>query len=99
MLFLELVLDGASANNMIQLIIEALTIRSALREKYMTMKLLSFGVDKVIIFHGTCNGVIVQIQKNYALHMVGVHCMENHTNLMVQSINHLSLILRLKGLP
>lgn len=65
----------------------------------MTKKLVSFGVDKVSIFQGTCNGFIVQIQKNYAPHMVGVHCMENRTNFVVQSIKHLSLILRLEGLP
>jgi hypothetical protein len=80
---LEHVLDGASSDNMIQLIIEALTIRSALNKKYMTKKLVSFGVDKVSIFQGTCNGVIVEIQNNYASHMVQVHCTENHKNLVV----------------
>jgi hypothetical protein len=99
LLFLECVFDGASSNNMIQLIIEALTIKGALTKKYMTKKLVSFGVDKVSILQGTCNGVIVQIQNNYAPHMVGVHCKENHKSLVVQSIKHLSLILRLKGLP
>jgi hypothetical protein len=68
LLFLECVLDDANSNNMIQLIIEALTIRGTLSKKYITKKLVSFGVDKVIIFQGTCNGVIVQIQKNYAPH-------------------------------
>ncbi len=95
MLFLERVLDGANSNNMIQPIIEALTIRGALNKKYMTKKLVSFGVDKVNIFQGTYNGVIVQIQKNYAPNMVGLHYMENHTHLVVQFIKHLSLILRL----
>jgi len=81
------------------LIIEALTIRGALNKKYMTKELFSFGVDKVNIFQGTCNGVIVEIQNNYASHMVGVHCTKNNKNLVVQFIKHLSLILRLKGLP
>ncbi len=69
LLFLECVLDSANINNLIQLITKALIINGVLSKKYMTKKLVSFGVDRVVFR----NGVIVQIQEKYAPHMLGVH--------------------------
>jgi hypothetical protein len=73
LLSLECVLDSANINNLIQLITKALIINGVLSKKYMTKKLVSFGVDRVVVFQGIHSGVIVQIQEKYAPRMLGVH--------------------------
>jgi hypothetical protein len=58
---------------MIQLVTKALITMGALSKKDMTRKVDSFGINGVI-FQGIHNGVTMQIQEKYALHVVGVHC-------------------------
>jgi hypothetical protein len=55
------------------LITKALIINGVLNKKYMTKKLVSFGVDRIVVFQGIHSGVIVQIQEKYAPRMLGVH--------------------------
>ncbi len=73
LLSLECVLNSENINNLIQLITKALIISDVLSKKYMTKKLVSFGVDRVVVFQGIRSGVIVQIQEKYAPCMLRVH--------------------------
>jgi hypothetical protein len=72
---------------MIQLITKTLIIKGALNKKYIFRKLISFGANGVIVFQGIKSDVTMQIQEKYAPHMVGVHYIAQHTNLVVQTLN------------
>jgi len=72
---------------MSQLITKTLSIKGALNKKNIFRKLVSFGANGVIVFQGIKSDVTMQIQEKYALHMVGVHCIAQHTNLVVQTLN------------
>jgi hypothetical protein len=72
---------------MIQLITKTLIIKGALNKKDIFMKLVSFGANGVIVFQGIKSDATMQIQEKYAPHMVGVHCITQHTNLVVQTLN------------
>jgi hypothetical protein len=54
------------------------------------MKLISFGVNGVVVFQGICSGVIMRIQNEYASHMVRIHCMARDTNSTMQTLSLLS---------
>jgi hypothetical protein len=69
---LECVLDSANIKNLTQLITKALIINGVLSKTHLTKKLVSFGVDRVVVFQGICSGVIVQIQEKNAPRMLGV---------------------------
>ncbi len=71
MLFLECVVDGISANNMTRLITKTLITPCALSKDNMAQKLVSFGYNGVVMLQGIHANVIVQIQEEYAPHMVG----------------------------
>jgi hypothetical protein len=50
----------ACAKNMIKLIMELLITRNILSKKGMAIKLVPFGIDKVVFFQNIYFGVIVQ---------------------------------------
>ncbi len=86
---LECVFNGASANNMIQLISIALITMGALTKKDMTRKVDSFGINGVI-FQSIHNDATMQIQEKYAPEVVGVHCIAHY--MTMQTLNHSSRI-------
>jgi hypothetical protein len=70
LLFFECVVDGVGANNMTRLITKTLITPSALSKEDMAQKLVSFGSNGVVMLQGIHTNVIMQIQEEYAPHMV-----------------------------
>jgi hypothetical protein len=77
---------------------EALMIGGCLLKDQNAQILICFKADGVNVFHGTNNGVTKQIKDNYTPHFIGVHCMAHHTNLVVQTLSKLPLVISFKNL-
>jgi hypothetical protein len=75
MIFLQKIIDGARANNLTIVIMEALHNSGGLNFATIVERLLCFGVGGVNKFQGIKIGVIKQINTNYAPFSIGVHCM------------------------
>jgi hypothetical protein len=71
------------------LIIQHLVEHGGLNETYIAKKLICFGANGVVVFHGVKNGVTIPFVSS-------VHYMAHHTNLVVQSLNKLSLVSKIK---
>jgi hypothetical protein len=54
-------IDGATANNLTELLMESLSFKGRLDEEAIAKKLLCFGADGVSTFQGKKKGVTVQI--------------------------------------
>jgi hypothetical protein len=61
-----------------------------LNEGDIARKLIYFGANGVIIFHGVKSVVPSQLVHKHAPFVSSVHYMLHHTNLVVQSLNMLS---------
>ncbi len=61
-------------------------------------KLICFGANDVNVFQGTKSGVAKQIKDNYVLHFIGVSYMAHHTNLAMQTLSRLPLVIQLENL-
>ena len=63
--------DGAAANNLIDMLMSSLELKGGLDKVAIAEKLMCFGADGCSAFQGSKNGVIIQIQKNFSpLHLV-----------------------------
>jgi hypothetical protein len=71
---------------------EALTIGGGLLRDQIAQKFICFGADGVNVFQSTKNGVTKQIHDNYAHDYIGVHCMAYRTNLAIQTLSRLLLV-------
>jgi hypothetical protein len=60
--------------------------------------LICFGANGVNVFQSTKNGVTKQIKEFYAFHSIGVHCVAHHTNLVMQTLLGLPLVIQLENL-
>jgi hypothetical protein len=65
-------------------------------ESNLVSKLISFGVDGVLIFQGAKSGVTTQLKKKFAPYMLGVHCVEHQANLVVQTLSKLPLVSKIE---
>jgi len=95
LLSLEHVVDHVGGENMTKLINGTLITRNALNKEKMMWKLVSFGIDGVVMFWDICINVTIHIQEKYVPYMLSVHCMAHRMNLVIQVLNHLSFICRL----
>jgi len=77
---------------------EALMISDGLPRDQIAQELICFGAHGIDVFHGTKSGVIKQNRDNYALHSIRVHCMAHCTNLVVQTLLGLPLMIHLENL-
>jgi hypothetical protein len=75
---------------------EALMIRGGMLKDQIAQKLICFGADGVDVFQSTKSGVI-KIKENYAHHSIKVHCMAHCTNLDVQTLLQLLLVIQLEN--
>ena len=62
-------------------------IREQIREK-----LLCFGADGAIVFHGVRGGVTVQLQQEFAPFFIGVHCSSHKTNLAMHVVSKTAIV-------
>lgn len=76
--------DCVGGENMTKLINETLITKNALNKEKMMRKLVSFGVDGVVMFQDIRINVTIHIQDKYVPHMVSVHCMAHRMNLVIQ---------------
>jgi hypothetical protein len=72
---------------------EALMIGGGVSRDQIAYKLICFGVDGVNVFQDTNSGITKQIKENYAPHSIGVHCMAHYTNLVMQTLLGLPLVI------
>jgi hypothetical protein len=77
---------------------EALMIGGGVPRDQTTQKLNCFGVDGVDVFQGIKSGVTKQIKENYAPHSIGVHYVTHRTNLAMQTLSKLPLVIWLENM-
>ncbi len=83
LLNLDTIVVGGTFDNLTTMIICFLVIFGGILEINIVNKVLCFGVNSVIVFHGLNIGVIVQlINKQYPF-IVKIHCMAHRCNLVV----------------
>ncbi len=63
-----------------------------LNQDTIASKLIRFIANGVSVFQGVKTCVIVQLKDKNAPFLIGVHCMNQHTNLIVQIIFELGII-------
>ncbi len=97
LLNLQRVVDGAIFNNLTSVIMKSLMEFGGLSETNLANKLVSFGVERVIVFQGVKNGVKAQIMQKHAPFVSGVHCMAL-TNLVIQTLSDLILVSKIESL-
>jgi hypothetical protein len=95
---LDQVVEGLGSDNLTKVIMEALMIGGGVPRNQIAQKLICFGANYVNVFQGTNSGVTKQIKKNYVFHSIGVHCMAHHTNLAVQTLLGLLLVIQLENM-
>jgi hypothetical protein len=59
--------------------------------------MVCFGVDGVVVFQGKHKGMLSQLKDMEMLHMVGVHCVAQKTNLVIQILSFFPMVSRIEG--
>ncbi len=95
---LDQVVEGLGSDNLTKVIMEALIIGGGVLRNQIVQKLICFGANGIYVFQGTKNGVTKQIKENYVLHSIKVHYMAHCTNLVVQTLLGLLLMIQLENL-
>lgn len=92
------VVDKITTTNFTSLIIWSLVDYGRLSVTNIANKLVYFGVDKITIFHNVKSGVMTQLMQKYIPFVSDVHCMAHRTNIVVQTLNTLSLVSKIEFL-
>jgi len=95
---LDRVVERLGSDNLTKVIMKALMINGCVLRDQIAQKLICFGVDGVNVFQGANSGVTKQMKENYAPHSIRVHCMVHHTNLAMQTLSGLPLMIQLENL-
>jgi hypothetical protein len=83
--------DGATANNLTDMLMNSLELKGGLDKAAIAAKLLCFGADGCSAFQGSKNGITVQIQKNFSPFASGIHCHAHKVNLAVKTLSELDV--------
>jgi hypothetical protein len=83
--------DGATANNLIEMLMGSLELKGGLDKNGIASKLLCFGANGCSAFQGSKNGVTVQIQKIFSPFTSGVHCHAHKINLVEKTLSQLDI--------
>jgi hypothetical protein len=59
---------------------------------------VSFGTDGVSVFQGVRTGVTVQLKEHHVPFVSGMHCMSHRTNLTIQTLSQVPLVMRIEEL-
>ncbi len=78
-----------NVDSMILLIINSLMTQGDLKQEDLVSKLVCFGVDRVSSLRGFKSRVTIQIQHQYVLFVIGVHCITHGTNLFKRTFGFL----------
>jgi hypothetical protein len=91
-------MDEATFGNLTHLIVEILVMFEGLNKTKVANKLVCFGANGMIIFHGFKPDVTTQLMPKHVLFMSTVHYMTHHTNIVVQTLNGLTLVVKIETL-
>jgi hypothetical protein len=69
------VVDGATSNNFITMIIHSFIVFGGLLEVDIANKVVCFRVDGITIFQRLEIGVTIQLMAKHNLYIVNIHCM------------------------
>jgi hypothetical protein len=98
LLFLQRMVDGGGADVVREMITSSLEFHGGLSERQIAEKLVCFGANGVSTFQGSRNGVTVQLQKSKAPYLFGVHYMAHRTNLVVEQLSNLLVVIKIESL-
>ena len=94
---LERIEGGTSANNLTKLIISFLKDNGGLSREDIHAKLLYFGAVGASVFQGNCNGVTVQLVREFAPYLLGIYYCGHRLNLVVQSLIESNIVNQMKA--
>jgi hypothetical protein len=90
--------DGASSATMLKTLLETLEQYGGLPGPEIAAKFVSFGADGVSVFQGVRTRVTVQLKEKHAPFVYGMHYMSHRTNLIVQTLSQVPLVMRIEEL-
>ena len=76
------------------MLLDALRELGGLTLEQIREKLLCFGADGATVFHGVSGGVTVQLQREFAPFLIGVHCGNHKTNLAMLVVSKTAIVSR-----
>jgi len=92
LLALKCCVDGGSANNMKEVVVNALTGEGALSRKDIAEKFVSIGANGVSVFQGPKTGVTQQLKDNHVPWMDGNHCMSHRFQLAIATLSKMAMV-------
>jgi hypothetical protein len=90
--------NGASSATMLKTLLETLEQYGGLPGPEIAAKFVSFGGNGVSVFQGVRTGVTIQLKEKHAPFVYGMHCMSHRTNLAVQTLSQVPLVMRIEEL-
>ena len=92
LLTLERMIGGAISDNLTTVLVEALQQLGGLTLEQIREKLLCFGADGAVVFHGIRGGVTVQLQREFSPFLIAVHCSNHKTNLAMHVVSKANIV-------
>ena len=92
LLILERMTGGAGSNNLTTLLVDALQQLGGLTLEQIREKLLCFSADGAAVFHVVRGGVTVQLQREFSLFLLAVHCGNHKTNLAMHVVSKTAIV-------
>ncbi len=86
----------SKTNNLVKVIMKALLISGGLPWNQIAQKFVCFGVDGINVSLGTKIAVTKQIHDKYASNYLKIFYVAHHTNLIMQTLSSLDLVIILK---
>jgi hypothetical protein len=98
LLTLQHVVENEIADNFNFMIVQSLMQQNGLIQGKTSKRFVCFDVNDASIFQGCCIRVITQLKEKYSPYMMGQHYMAHKTNLVVQALSNLPMVIKLEEL-
>jgi hypothetical protein len=92
------VVENEIVDNFNFMIVQSLMQQNGLIQGKTSKRLVCFGVNGASIFQGCCIRMITQLKEKYSPYMMGQHYMAHRTNLVVQALLNLRMVVKLEEL-
>ena len=92
LLTLEQVTGGTGLDNLTRVLLDVLWEVGGLTREQIREKLLCFSADGAAIFHGVRGGVTIQLQREFAPFLIGVHCSSYKMNLAMHVVSKTAIV-------
>ena len=97
LLCLQRVIEGGGgAANITKIILGALTNDSGLTPHHIRDRFMAFGADGASVLQRRRNGVTDKLRVSHTPHIHGMHCMAHRSNLVVQCLSDLKMVVRIE---